>query len=425
MRRRISRVVLATTSAVVVAFVIPLCLLVRTLAEDRAMAAADQEARNVAILVASLPDGAQLEELVTALDARASPSTAVLTATGHVLGSGEISAADPEVQRALAGEAFTVVDDQGGRALLPVVGPDGTAVVRTSVTPQQLRSGVLPAWAGIIGLGLVLLVGAQVVSARQGRRVSDPVRAVAETAHRLREGDLTARAPVRGTEETVELAEALNRLAERTTELLASERASVADLSHRLRTPVTALRLDTEAVSDPELAQRMASHVSTLQRSIDAIVAEARRPVRSELPARCDAVAVLRDRAEFWRALAEEQGRPFAVRLPDHGVPVALASDDLADLVDVLIDNVFLHTPDGTGLRVSAAHSGDLLHVEVADAGPGFASPRDADGARRVGSTGLGLDIARRTVLGCGGTLSTGAAPEGGALVVMELPIRA
>jgi len=146
--------------------------------------------------------------------------------------------------------------------------------------------------------------------------------------------------------------------------------------------------------------------------------------VRSELPARCDAVAVLRDRAEFWRALAEEQGRPFAVRLPEYGVPVALASDDLADLLDVLIDNVFLHTPDGTGLRVSAAHSGDLLHIEVADAGPGFASPRNADGARRVGSTGLGLDIARRTVLACGGTLSTGAAPEGGALVVMELPIR-
>jgi signal transduction histidine kinase len=424
MRRRISRVVLATTSAVVVAFVIPLCLLVRTLAEDRAMAAADQEARNVAILVASLPEGNQLEELVTALDARASPSTAVLTATGQVMGSGEISAEDPEVQRALAGEAFTVVDDQGGRALLPVVGPDGTAVVRTSVTPEQLHTGVLPAWAGIIGLGLVLLLGAQVVSARQGRRVSDPVRAVADTAHRLREGDLTARAPVRGTEETVELAEALNGLAERTTELLATERASVADLSHRLRTPVTALRLDTEAVSDPELAQRMASHVTTLQRSIDAIVAEARRPVRTELPARCDAVAVLRDRTEFWLALAEEQDRPFVVRLPEYAVPVALASEDLTDLVDVLIDNVFLHTPDGTGLRVSAVLSGDLLHMEVADAGPGFDRSRGAASARPVGSTGLGLDIVRRTVLGCGGTLSTGAAPEGGALVVIELPVR-
>ena len=56
MRRRISWLVVVTTSTVVVSFVIPLCLLVRTLAEDRAMAAADQEARSVAILVAGAPD---------------------------------------------------------------------------------------------------------------------------------------------------------------------------------------------------------------------------------------------------------------------------------------------------------------------------------------------------------------------------------
>lgn len=424
MRRQISWLVLATTSAVVVAFVIPLCLLVRTLAQDRAMSAADQEGRNVAILVASLPDDGQLDELVAALDARAAPSTGVLTAAGRELGSGGISADDPEVQRALAGEAFTVVDGDGGRTLLPVVGPDGTAVVRTSVTSAELRSGVAPAWAGVIGLGLVLLLGALAISTRLGRRVSDPVRAVARTAHRLREGDLTARAPVSGTEETVDLAEALNGLAERTTELLASERASVADLSHRLRTPVTALRLDSEAVTDPELSQRLVDHVANLQRAIDAILAEARRPVRSDLHVRCDAIAVLRERATFWGALAEEQGRPFAVDLPEYGVSVGLVRDDLADLVDVLIDNVFAHTPDGTFLRVSARHVGDRLRVEVADAGPGFSGAPGPGAARRVGTTGLGLDIARRAVLGTGGTFHTGGAPEGGAQVVLELPIR-
>ena len=92
------------------------------------------------------------------------------------------------------------------------------------------------------------------------------MRAVAQTAHRLREGDLTARAPVSGTEETVELAQALNGLAERTTELLASERASVADLSHRLRTPVTALRLDSEAVTDPEPASGWVDPLETESR---------------------------------------------------------------------------------------------------------------------------------------------------------------
>jgi len=55
----------------------------------------------------------------------------------------------------------------------------------------------------------------------------------------------------------------------------------------------------------------------------------------------------------------------------------------------------------------------------VADAGPGF-----APGGRkqREGSTGLGLDIARRIASGCGGRLRTGTAPEGGALVEVVLP---
>lgn len=424
MRRRLSWVVLATTSAVVVAFVVPLCLLVRTLAQDRAMAAVDQESRNVAILVAQLPEGDQLAELVAAMDARATPRTGVLTASGQELGSGGVSRADPEVRRALAGEAFTVVDGAGGRALLPVVGSGGTAVVRTTVTPDQLRQGVLPAWAGIIGLGLVLLLGAVALSSRLGARISAPLREVAQTAHRLRAGDLTARAPVVGTEETVDLAEALNGLADRTTELLASERAAVADLSHRLRTPVTALRLDAEAVADPELARRLAQHVAHLQRSVDAILAEARRPVRSDLPELCDAVAVLLERTSFWAALADEQARPMSVDLPSEEVVVALSRDELVGILDVLIDNVFAHTPDGTAFRVSARRTGQRLRVEVADAGAGFADRTPAVG-RRPGTTGIGLDIVRRTVRGRGGSFATGRADEGGASVVLELPVRA
>ena len=213
------------------------------------------------------------------------------------------------------------------------------------------------------------------ISVRLGRRVSDPLRAVAQTAHRLREGDLASRAPVRGTEETVELAEALNGLAERTTELLANERAAVADLSHRLRTPVTALRLDAEAVTDPELAQRLAEHVATLQRSIDAILAEARRPVRSDLPQRSDAVAVLRDRTTFWAALAEEQGRPFAVELPGprrRGDPGRCGPGGPGRRADR--QRLRAHPRRHRTPRQRRGTPATRLHVEVADAGPGFAA---------------------------------------------------
>ncbi len=422
MRRRISWLVMATTSSVVVSFVIPLCLLVRTLAEDRAMAAADQEARNVAILVASLHDDPQLSGLVADLDQRGTPSTSVLTADRRVLGSDTAMRQDPEVRRAAAGEGFEVVDSAGGRVLLPVVVESGTAVVRSSVTPADLHRGVAAAWAGIIGLGVLLLALALFIASRLGRRVSEPLRRVAGVAHQLREGDLHARAEMSGPEETQELARALNGLADRTVELLAAERATVGDLSHRLRTPVTALRLDAEAVADPALAARLADHIQVLQRSIDAIVKEARRPVRTDLAAAGDATAAVRARVGFWSALAEDQGRIMTVSLPDRPLVVPVAADDLADLLDVLIDNVFAHTPDGTPFEVRLETDGANALLVVADRGPGLAAFPARD---RVGSTGLGLDIARRTAAGCGGELRLGSPPQGGTRVDVRLPLAA
>ena len=421
MRRRISWLVLATTSTVVASFVIPLCLLVQTLAADRAMAAADQEARNVAIIVASL-DGTkpgQLRQVVAGLGADRTPRTWVLTAGGRSLGSAGSMDDDPEVVRALAGEAFTVVDDAGGRVLLPVVVADGTAVVRTEVSSVDLRRGVTQAWLGIIGLGLLLLGASWVIAARLGRRISRPLLGVAEVAHQLRAGDLSARAHVTGTEETQELARALNGLAERTGELLAAERAAVADLSHRLRTPVTALRLDAEAVEQPELANRLQAHIAALQRTVDAIVKEARRPVRTDLTATSDAVSAIAGRVAFWSALADDQGRSVRVELAEGPLLVALAAEDLVDLVDILIDNVFAHTPDTAGLAVVVHAEDQWLDLVVRDEGPGLAATeREA----RPGTTGLGLDIVERTATSAGGSLAM-SSDAGGTTARVRLPL--
>ena len=144
MRRRISWLVVATTSAVIVSFVIPLCLLVRTLAEDRGIAAADQEARNVAILVAGLHDDPQLEELVEGLDQRGAPSTSVITVTaGCSARVPQRSATTPRCSVPPRARGSRSLDDEGGRVLLPVVVEDGTAVVRSSVEEEELRRGVV------------------------------------------------------------------------------------------------------------------------------------------------------------------------------------------------------------------------------------------------------------------------------------------
>ena len=159
----------------------------------------------------------------------------------------------------------------------------------------------------------MLLLGVAVVAAdRLARRVSQPIQDVVRAADAMREGSLDVRVAEEGMPEVVTLARALNLLAERVGRLLAAERNAVADLSHRLRTPVTALRLDTEMITDPDVGERLRGHITQLERTVDAIVHDARRTSRTDAVGACDAAKVVRDRVAFWSALAEEQGTPAA-----------------------------------------------------------------------------------------------------------------
>src|SRR5581483_8493863 len=161
------------------------------------------------------------------------------------------------------------------------------------------------------------------------RRVVRPLVDTARTAHDLSLGDTRARAPVDGPREIAEVGSALNRLADRIDELIAEERETVADLSHRLRTPLTSLRLDAEALRDPSEAERVGGHVSDLERMLTAVIHAARRPQREGRMPSCDATSVVGERVRFWSALTDEQGRAAEVSLPDEPVPVRAAAEDL------------------------------------------------------------------------------------------------
>jgi signal transduction histidine kinase len=406
MSARIAWLVAATTSGVILAFVVPLCLLVQELAHDRAMASAEQEARNVAILVSQLHGADNLPALVAELDERSPASTSVLTPDGAAMGDPDADvAADPDALRAeRERRAFTVTSSSGGHVLVPVVTGSGTYVVSTWVAAAELHRGVRSAWLSIGALGAGLIVLAVAIAIRLGRRVSTPVTELAGAARQMGSGDLATRAAVAGPPEVAALAQALNGLAERVSVLLEAERARVGDLSHRLRTPVTALRLDVAAVHDPALEERLDEHVNQLQRTIDSIVHDARRPLGESLGASSDLTATVRNRLRFWSALAEDQGRRVTVVVPSEPLVVAVEHTALADVVDVLVDNVFAHTDDDVAFRVVLTPSGEGALLEVTDEGPGLAA--DAPGGRRQGSTGLGLKIARRTVVAAGGELS-------------------
>jgi signal transduction histidine kinase len=118
-------------------------------------------------------------------------------------------------------------------------------------------------------------------------------------------GDLTGRAATSSIPEADDVGIALNRLAGRVQELLGEERAAAAELAHQLRTPLTVLAADVDAVADPEAHQRLTEDLLTLQRTTDEIIASARRPSREGLRALCDASAVVADRAESWAVPAE------------------------------------------------------------------------------------------------------------------------
>jgi len=130
----------------------------------------------------------------------------------------------------------------------------------------------------------------------------------------------------------------------------------------------------------------------------------------------------VRQRVAFWQVLAEDQQRVMRVSLPAEALLVPVAENDLTDVVDVLIDNVFGHTPDGTPFDVTLVADAGWAYLVVADLGPGI----DLAGRTvRPGSTGLGLDIVRRLAVGCGGDLriTPGSDTAAGTRVEVVLPL--
>src|SRR6202008_4594237 len=103
-----------------------------------------------------------------------------------------------------------------------------------------------------------------------------------------------------GPAEVRSVAAGLNRLARGVGELLAYERGVMGDVAHRLRTPMTALRIDAESLQDHLERTRMLVDVDALEETVDEVIVAARRPPRTGLGT-CDAVAVVAERTAFWR----------------------------------------------------------------------------------------------------------------------------
>jgi signal transduction histidine kinase len=413
----------AITLTVILSFAIPLGLLVRRVANDRALQAADRSARALVPVIASVRDPATVERVVEGVSTAAAGPVSVIEADGRVLG--RPTTIDDSVKLARRGRSFTVSVPGGRRVLDPVVTPDGSvAVISVMVPSSALDKGVATAWLVLVGLSLALLVVAVFIADRLARTVTRPVRDLAQTAERLGQGDLDARVEPAGPPEIAEVGETLNRLAERIRGLLTAERELVADLSHRLRTPITALRLDVEALADERERARLSDDVDEVVRSLDQLIEDARQS-DGVTAQDCDLAEVTRRRLAFWSVLLDEQKRTLEVELPNGSCPVAVSADDVEAAIDVLLGNVVAHTSEGVDVAVGVVAAGEGWELRIDDAGAGFADLALAErGSSGAGSTGLGLDIARRTAARGGGDMRLERSPAGGARVVLAFARR-
>ncbi|MEU0556247.1 HAMP domain-containing sensor histidine kinase [Dactylosporangium sp. NPDC006015] len=414
MRWRLALLVAAAMTLVLLAFLVPLALLLRGVAADRAVSVAMTQAQSLGILVATA-DPQSLRLAVEQLNVDPSRPVSVYQPDGAVVGP--FTDQTPAVRLAARTGSFSVEHAAGREVLVAVQGlPQGTAVIRVFVPLAELRQGVTRAWLVLALLGAGLLAVGVAVADRLAVMVVRPIRSLAAVSDALAGGDLDRRAPASsGPPEVRAVAAALNHLAARIRHLLQSERERVADLSHRMRTPMTALRLDAEGLRDPADADRILAHVAALDRAVTTVIEDARR--ERDVPS-CDATAVVAERVRFWTVLAEDQGRPVETDLPAGPLPVAVSATELAACVDALLGNVFAYTEEGVALAVTL-DSRRVLTVQ--DAGAGFDPSAGARGVSNAGSTGLGLDIARRTAETAGGTLTVDRSPLGGARVTVTL----
>jgi signal transduction histidine kinase len=406
--------------------VIPLGLLVGQLVSERALAEAERQAMVVAAVLTVTTDPVAVERALTATDHSAAGKVAVHNLPSPV---GLRRATTDEIALAARQATSSTVPVSGGLSYLEPVELENKriVVVEVFVTNEELRHGVHEAWIalGLVACGLVL--AAVVVGDRLAAKVVGSARQLASAANALGDGQLDVRVIPASARELADAGFAFNTMADRISTLLANERELVADLSHRLRTPLTALRLDAETLDDSRAGERIRDAIAALEAEVDQIIRVARKQrttIEPAEPPSCDASAAVRDRMVFWSAVAGDQDRECTVLGVEEPAPVAVPRGDLDAALDALIGNVIRYTSQGVPFEVSVTRRQDgYVVVRVEDGGPGIQDPESAlrRGTSGRGSTGLGLDIVKRVAIAGRGAVNIGRGRLGGASVVILL----
>lgn len=291
-----------------------------------------------------------------------------------------------------------------------------------------------------VGAGAAL-AAALVIGGLLFRSVTAPLRELTAASEAIAEGDLTARAEVRGRDEVAQLAASFNEMAESLKRMEEARRSQTADIAHELRTPLTVLQGTLEAMldgvypSDEENLEAALRQTRTLSRLIEDLrilaLADAGRLHLER--ARLDLRPFLTEVVETYRPRADAAGIALSLEIYQRRSEVYVDRDRLAQVMGNLLTNALHYVPRGGNVRVETDLSADGIVVSVMDDGPGVA-PEDlehvfqrfwrADRARRraTGGSGLGLSIAAHIVEAHGGRMWAEETPGGGLTVRFSLP---
>ena len=360
-----------------------------------------------------------------------------VAASGHT--SGEEGSDDPDDDFLYV--ALPIAAPGAGGLSSTTHGPDVVLLVAESAAPLHARIRSHWITLALFGIGMVALATA--LGTVLARSLTRPLEGIEAAVAAVGAGRLSERAPVgRGPAELDALGETVNEMAERLEELVHTQRAFLADASHQLRTPLTALHLRLENLEDTLEDEQQAdltaalAEADRLSRIVDGLLTLARteggvRPVRE----RVDVKDVLLDRADAWSALAEERQVALTCELPaavDQQGPILMAlgcPGHLEQILDNFLANALEATPAAGSVILRAVPQRDNIEVHVVDDGPGM-SPADRTRAfdrfwRREGAphggSGLGLAIVAQLARMSGGTAWLDASPTGGIDAVVRL----
>ncbi|MBL1074958.1 HAMP domain-containing histidine kinase [Nocardia sp. 2] len=296
------------------------------------------------------------------------------------------------------------------------MGTSGSLRLETPAAP--MHSMQRQALGAVVGLVLISLGAGIAVAVVTARRVADPLRDVAARAARLAMGDFRADPRRHGITELDRVSDVLDSATVEIAGRLQREHALVADVSHQLRSRLTAVRLRLDELSthtDPEVvheAEEAMAQVDRLTGAIDELVRASRdegADDRDPVPV----VAELRGVVAEWRHPFAEAGRKL-VLLGDPTLKAPITGSRLREAVAVLVDNALMHGGGTCTVSVRTVTGGrggrdPLVCVEVADEGDGVRdemAPHIFDrGFSAGGSTGVGLALARALVEADGGRL--------------------